>query len=761
MSGGLPLEDITTPKQSIPRFKNDVVDSNKNKVKILSYMHCFISIMVVLLVFGLTWMYPRHDVTKTSHSFAQVRTKSRLLEITSFLQYYLEQGESIATHLALLSERSDDLRCNKKLITTFIYYCSLTSGTNSYLTDFVLANKNESFCEYRYIGNGKYDIYYTVGDKLKIYDGRTSFDNWDPSAEGDVLRNINYDEFYNDLTQGLNSPFWSDLSSVDYINEKYLKFIYPFIDKNGNITTISAIGFNVRHLTNFLTETFKNFHWMIYFETQRSTNVTIYSLANNDKNLWNIVFKNMNGFNNETATIIEINETSSFSVMKNNLSMNGNTFQIFIGYEREYEVKGLLMYGSKLFLISLNIVIVICIFLFYLYNKIRNNTLKKLKVQVVIPGLKDEKPVFLGKLGESIQIIHQIQLSYPDETLLNKILDSTISNLTEAQRHLFVERKKLDCDCELCKLLFSNESVINEDCTEIPFETWKAYFKANFYCDYSTLNWKEIDKNPKLFLVKYFINIITSKKLIFLEIDPDSFIKFLIEYVENYLTSYKLTISMIYYLNFLIQSNFNNWILNKEDLFILYFCGLTYFAKVEDDNDILNNSYFSYEFKINSILNLFFKNVPATKSEFFAYFKATFKDIMYGMQDFNNFNLYGEICCRVESYKCSVQTNLEDLHLFMKGFLKLCSYSCFWSQNQVMLRCFKEFKTIMFDKSELDDYDFIKGFIHEFSSKIVLSWLRLFQNFAPLIDAEENLKKNMRYFENQHTTKVVISPLNR
>lgn len=402
-----------------------------------------------------------------------------------------------------------------------------------------------------------------------------------------------------------------------------------------------------------------------------------------------------------------------------------------------------------------------------------------------------------GSLLKTISLIREFQITISDELSINPILDDCVADLTLPEQDLFsVEVKK---NCELCSNLVQVFSVdpdleifestqnalmnsidqpmnrppqtTTSSSTSIQIKHEKEIFEVkNVYQIFkkltalqvkngNILNWKLMDENPIKVSVNQFLYVIHKFDLFVPEIDPDVLTCFLLEFSSHYISFHLNNFAIFSHLISLLNGPFANWLLDKIDIFLVFFIAFTKdfdYEKVEqiiennteNSDSLLDKKFlvFQDKYSINHrklefILNIYHHYLPSSQ-----HFDDNFKDIFIGIQKNNHIQLFSDFQIRIQSPHFNVHENVLDRRLFIKVILVFCSQWPYISEEKLMNRGIQILNEKILVVNEEDNSNYIKEYHLTYAHCFVKPWLDILSQFAPLPHLSENYQNVIEQF---------------
>lgn len=397
-----------------------------------------------------------------------------------------------------------------------------------------------------------------------------------------------------------------------------------------------------------------------------------------------------------------------------------------------------------------------------------------------------------SSIFKAVNGIRNYQISFPDDINLNKLLDEIVTELTQPKERLF--SVSVSKDCKFCSLFVkhnSNFSRKNYPSNQIfdslqmsssssyqkssknkkndksneeqTYGIWKMLSKQNLIKIGSNPDIQIIKKDPIKSFIYAYLDVIQRFNLTLPEFDPDLLTQFIIEFSSKCVSIHFYTIFLAFHLTKLLSGPFNNWLLQKIDLFILFFVTFTNdidmtkivetFPNQNSDEGslisqeylIFNDKYSETERKLEYIFSIFYKFFPRLKNN---YFEENVRDIFFGIQDFNRNELFSTFHCRIQSPNFNVHNDIFDKRLFIKSIISLCLQWPYFSSEELMVKVLKSLSSKFFYNLDISNNpNFIPSFHYNYTEFFVKPWVELFDQFSPLTELKNNVENTLLYWK--------------
>lgn len=401
---------------------------------------------------------------------------------------------------------------------------------------------------------------------------------------------------------------------------------------------------------------------------------------------------------------------------------------------------------------------------------------------------------FAGVLGNSIEKLRMLQLRFPEDATLNRVLDVVVSNLSKPKDKLWSVEAMPGPRCTgLCKFLVTPDPKVEPMSAKRPFKAWAGIRTA--ICEgYPELGTLEFPihrhlQDPIHQLLTLMVTILVKEELLFPQFDPDGLLMFMRKTATRYCKDNIHTAHLIFTLYYFLNNPFKNWIVNKLDLFVIYFAAFVYdtdFTAVFDfdkddefsesteevwhDHSNENSSESDSESKaamnhlrlhmtaFNDDESILSRNVQLTLELFHefiqinpndpisSFVETTVTDILFSIDNNKQFSLLGEFCVRSESSDFSVSNRLPDRILFMKALLKLCDFcQCYTRVDGSAEEQERWVQRILLN----DDQSAAPSFHYDHARLIVAPWISQFVKFDRLTEVVNNFDHYLTHWKIQ------------
>ena len=394
-------------------------------------------------------------------------------------------------------------------------------------------------------------------------------------------------------------------------------------------------------------------------------------------------------------------------------------------------------------------------------------------------------------IWKAVNSIRNYQINYPDDINMNKAFDDVVFELTQPKERLF--SISANRDCKFCSHLVKHQSSLSNKSSssnhlldslalsssssvqkapknkkneksndEQTYEIWKILSKQYSFDIDEIPDWKIIKNDPIKSLIFAYIDVIQQFNLAIPEFDPDILIQFMIEFSSKYISYHFYTIFIFHHLVSLLAGPFNNWLLQKIDIFILFFIAFTKDINIDSFKDefptentekedsliqkkylIFNDKYSKAERKLEFILTIFYKFFPTcAKSK---YFEENVREIFNGIQNFNRNELFSTFQCRIQSPDFNVHSDIYDKRIFVKSILTICSQWPYFSSEELMLKSLKNLNSILFHN--FNEPNSIPSYHYYYADLFVKPWIELFNQFSPLPELMKKVNNSILYWK--------------
>lgn len=778
------------------------IRSVKHRVIVIKNIALLLSFICLIIAIFVPWFITREKVSTTVNFLISQYINSYALKLSSSCKEMLTKFETISHFLALIMQNPGNIRCTPDGIPELIKFAKINFENISPKPIRLFIGHNGCFVEYGYYYNNssQFDLIYIFrtgenSSEVRKYDQTVDFENnWDYKNTGTLMQEISYHpELMDSLADGKNDTFWSYRVTPYPGSDQYqMTSITPIRNSTGHTEFICGIAISTVAIASVLKVNDPPLHPYYAF-------LSIYNGVIFESEIGN---QEVQGYrNNSTPIYPKLNEiNNSFwsgvhEVIKEDYDSYNQIFEykdgdfMYLIYiepiaskkEQTHKIVIALRYdeiSSKSLGMASEILIgCICIlailFVVFMLLKKRNDrkTKRKLLKNSPLSMENEDFPMICGSIGRSISKLRQLQLTFPEDIMLNKVIDKSVAYLSEPESRSFAVFSNTNCQCEYCQNLPKKEYLKPQLTNDKPFDSWcKLHRNSKHGVPAFILD--EYAKDPAKKLVKLMIFIIQSEQILLPEFDPDALIMFMCNFAMTCIKDPSMTALQITTIYKLLHGPFRQWITNKYDLFVIYFCAFVKDVNYiditnsspeeeeelnEDDEyikkcmNVFADSYSTVEQNINlaqHLLNLF---IPSTEecTMNIKVFNALISRVLFKVQKEKMFELYGEFHIRVGSPDFSIHSDCADRLLFTEAIIMFCSYSPYFEKEDTMIKMLEKGNSMIFNNEELEDPCFIAAYHYEFASQIVRRWLTVFSFFAPLNQINDQLKNNIEYWENQ------------
>lgn len=744
--------------------------------------------MTILVTFTLLvvaifepWARVRDTTTKVverlSCSHLLAYTKAFNIAGSQFLTVF----EAMSFHLASLSDR---IRCDQENVWRFIMYCrTVNAKIPEAANEFVLMHSDGGYCKLIPNANdlSKFQLLYLHnGNQLKRYTETVDFVQWDPEKQGTFVKTMDWQEIWN--------VYLSEGTNVTWTQKPVLESGVPSI----GLTTPVVNGDAVETLLAVLTPSKSLWKKL---EESNAVGAFNYAVLNRDNTV--VVEKNIHTVNSTVIDGVEVFPKLSeigvelWEVLEPHVSLipENSTEEILIGEDRflvtirEFEsavpdsFKAILVVNlsatlesafwssSHIQVLSFVLVCAVCVVSRYVQK--RNRKKKEEKLNREPPSVWDPMAVCAscGSLANGIFRLRNLEVAYPEEIVLNKVIDNAVLNLAQPRERMFSLALTRDCNCPFCRQILECGDVDLPQPSSDLYSAWaKISFPSIALVTDIAIDVPHIEADPVRSLVIISARFIADHELAFLDFDPDLMINFITEFANTCVPFPEHKAHMICHLYQLLSGPFRYWLQNRIDILCVFFAALvkdmslaTAYEMMDSDNcDVILAHPEVFSDVVSEVqregllaLNIFRKFVPKSpeKSVLVDYFESTVLDILFSINDRNQFLLYSEFHARVQSPEFSVHADPVDRLLFMKAIVAFCDLCPYWSDQATMIRLLDQMRDSVFTPEESSDEYFVCLWHSEVSNKIVGSWMAILTTFYPLEDIRTNFEHNKEYWQ--------------
>ena len=761
------------------KLQHVTFSENKEKSNISRYNHranlvqkiiYFVDFCVVLIALFYPWFSSRNAARSSISNILSEHLTAHTEAITGGIQEFLKQYEIPSRFLEGITEDPYLVDCTPEKVYQFIRYCQASRNNISPKPNiFFLGESTTSFCLVNWNttnnstsnekGDDYFNFYYMLTPTqdvylLKHYNGSsTNFTDFKPYEEGDTVIDFSdkmnsifetdeYNRFnwFNPFRNEKMVPAKTIISGATYklknttdseqnivVSGIGLDFDYLF-DSVKSVASIAECKYALLTLSGqvLITDNGK-----VDAKKQSSNDYLEYpKLSEISDPFWNYV-ETIRKKLNQTVVKEEI-DGNSYLLMSESITVRDDPqFQVIVAFDLEEPTSRMYYDTSIIFIGALSI---ICFAYFSLSWFLRFIAIKRIKKLKRVPALEDDKFVIdenCGSLSKAIHSLRRLQLAYPEDSMLNKITDNAVLNLTQSKDALF------------CKPLVTNHNdsslfdqalqprVVPPEPKVPPFSIWKKTVgKKLSRIQPITLDfdWNFYSSNPAI-IVHQIIWIVVQHDLFFEEIDPDGLVTFLTFLAKNikHPASVSLRINSLAYL---ISGPLKNSLQPRIDLLAVSLA-VAILQTVSEEN------YCKRVKSIKAVLDAF-DSIVSGNGEVRTYLKETIRDLLMSADDKHVFDLIGEFSVISESSEFSINDNLDHHLIFMKSLVKFCDFCPYWSTTATMLKAL-EIENQLGEVSQ----SFRNNYEYNVASKIVAPLFNDFNNIIKMNEVASNFNTNL------------------
>ena len=780
--------------------RKSLIDVIFNTISYLLILFASVSIFFNVRATSLSSAYYLNDEHIVAHS----------LSFAYSINEQLIRYEISAKFIGLLSLSSNIVMCDVDHMFFFKKICDSINSFTPRPYRYYLSHDNIGSCqlEYNYENMTFFDLYYyfpynETHDQIKHYNENTDFKSWDPDSEGTFISFVTREEsdFRYNNREERQTQYWTPgiAQFGGQTDTRVFTNIYPAWENNQKLVSLAGTSVYMVELYDMLMTrtqapyshfviTDSNYNVLIENEIGAVwplyVNVTLPifpSLRELNKTIWNEVadYINLTELEIDQTQISNIsfldeagnNDIKQYMIIKRVLQTRSEQeFYLIMLFELNPVITKVYYDISLLFLfLAFGAVIVISIYKVISLKIEQNQTSKLLKKSTEGKNIQlFNLKIFDGTLSKAIERLRRVELSYPEDSMLNKTLDTAINELARNKDEIFnVEYKNSSSKsnsqhghCEFCSYLNPNEnfqSVSHRKNSHkkissngiLSYGLWDTLIKAQVDKQ-NYLNDRLYESNPRSFLIRMFTKLIFEEKLYFNDLDPDLVITFVIIYIssnqsqiENFQHFIYNKIESLRMIIDLLKGPFNNWIPSKLHFFAVAFAKVVQRNFPHSTNIINTPTIDSYFYNDGDyILTNFHKYLTIENREF----DFIVKTLLNETTNEQKLATFGEFYNRVQSPSFFLNENIKDEILFLKVLFNICDFSAYFIGMDGN-KCFTEINNSLFSPSELKDSNFIYKFHLEFAEKILKEWLKLLCILSNMNVYEDYLNSTIDFFK--------------
>jgi len=753
-------------RQSSSYWKKDItagvnmVDFNRRKNIILTLIGLF-----AFLTFVIGFTMPKNTTRKIAYSIVRDILEKRFRiscsaiinsTVSTFYSY-----ETVSKYILSLSTETKMMNCSEESMRKFIEVSnSAIDILQPKISWTILSDFPTSLCFSSY-DNASTDpthFYYAVpiGNgslRLKQYDYPVHLENFDSINNGTSLYLC--DNFFNSIysvVNNTNEPQWLFSTFENQIH--MVSVAHNWI--GNNLSSFAAVGFTIQELgkemariaskvsTDFLVITSSNQVVIDYTRGELNTHSFV-PLSVFKDSFWDI-FKDNISSSSYGQTFYFNNDSNSFLFFRKKFSYsNAISLTLFLVYNIDDEIAHSLYQPTLIYILCFCSIILVLFLLAAFQQWIHKQKEKKLKKLPKVYLSTNSNQVSLPQvniLSSIISQVRQLELSYPEDNLLNKTLDNVAFNLSLSTKEMFACYST--CDCSFCSHLETkhNKSIETHDTSS--YSLWFRLLpeKLQSYDFSHDFVWRKHKDQPIQMFLKLLISIMKRENVLITRIDPDIILEFFHIFAREHIEYITYSSLILYKAHNIISSVFKNWIQSPMNVYIVIIVAIirSVASCYINPEEIIANSISLYE-KLTCF--------RTTKTSLQIYFENTFQEILFGTEKRNTMSILGEMRIRMESPDFSVQNHQSDRELFMKFVVFFSLFAPYYSSIDTMNESLKLTNQITFDEKEILDSKFVSEYHFEVSSKIVFDWIRLMKSFSPMKKEDSYLKQVIEFWSSK------------
>lgn len=733
--------------------KSNITDYNR-KANLLQNTLYFLVLIVIITSLTYPWISSRIVAKESITKIYSEHLRAHAGAISTGVSEFLKQYEVGPRFLHGIRDSPGLIECSETKVKQFISFCQ---ATRSHLDPkpnlFFLGESKKSFCFIIWTDPDSttlndFDFYYARPnsqgkfERYKFNGISTDFKLFNVEG-GDDKTIIDEEEIF--VTKTYDNFLWRNFQKIANVTMP-MYTLGGAIFKNDTDTdsiVVAGTGVGLSHLVSNVRKIASTTESKYLFITTNDTILfnerTLYKPLSNSIGLPYYVFPTFKEINDEFWTpvgdyyedlksgdliTITINETKYLFLMEDIMVRNITKYKLIVAFNLEKPISDMYFEITVIFIVSLGIVTIMFFITFYILKKTKHERSKKLKR---VPNLEDEKfrtDVNAGSLIRSIHSLRELQLAFPEDQILNKISDHAIQNLANTKKTLFTCPARKDSVTGL-KRFAPNEA------PDPPYLMWR-FATGNRLVKGQELNetfdWEKNSQDSKLF-IKKFVSLIVYKGLLFKSIDPDSFVKFLVQMIGTEINPAHaaLRLSSLVYL---ITGPLKNTIGSRIDTFCVALAvSLLHPVSAKQFSKRVKNIKF-YQDMLDDMC-------PGNGEER-TYIRETVRMLLMSADDRHVFDNIGELSVVSESSDFNIIENWEHHTIYMKCLVKFCDFAAYWAPSYVMSQA------LAAENDFSDKEPGFKGYYEYIvAAKIVLPLLTNFTNLVKMDEVSKTLYSNI------------------
>lgn len=686
-----------------------------------------------------------------------------------------------------------------------IKFCNLThQSLNPRPSIFTFKVANQSFLQIAYLNDQNEDFilsYLKEENNVSCFysfsSNETDFSNWDPINSLPQNKKIDCSSDIYNLSRlnniGINENMWLNMYPIIYNSSSIPELVVMTAlgDQNNDTITQNSISVNMKDISNLIDSFISldgshyaliNLDGKVIFDSESGDitplgvdkeHMPIYpTLDQLGSPIWSKVSEVIENIGIHELRNFTLGDSTYFVIVSSILSYNVETHRFILVMNRDSAISNAYYQTSSLFIIFIAVVAVLFTISKFGINQSHKNKERKLKLKQESSFDLNDPIEDCGIIGSTISRLRKLELLYPEDLMLNKVLDSAVVNFTEKERCRYVPVNTVESiDCGFCdKLIMNDDDIINND-ESVPYNIWTSFSYSLFNDKFEIpkkFKYEYFENKPAKQLIKLFMSIITEDKLLIKSIDPDALVRFVARFSNNFCKDPTIISHILYRIHILVCEHFHNWITSSVDLLALYIsviinwtCFDNIFPTVEqilkEENYFENELYSDIlvfqdersasERKASFIIGLLNEYFANADDPVIQHFFKVIKELYVGTNDKLMFQLLGKFRIRIESPEFSVSKSMKDRLLFMKVLVKFGEFSPYIENNANMLKGLEHQDKLIFSEEELLDTRSIAEFHYEKASKIVQLWIDILSKFCSFHKFNKHLDLNIDYWK--------------
>ncbi|OHT10574.1 hypothetical protein TRFO_20067 [Tritrichomonas foetus] len=757
--------------QMMPKAKSNIVQY-KRHTKISMKIIYLISFILVVISLFYPWFLIRSNALESFEQLIDSGLPIRAARLAQIVGTILDQYKMTTNYLSSLYESPQLLDTNYSNILQFVKFAVSTHATYDMKpSSMFIYTENVSFFMVNFRDDSSnYDFYSSVhidGKYInKKFPSNYDFLNFDPINDGTTVQKI----------PSPTSPIPLDgrrwANSIFSDNGEYTTVLYSLAPTDGNRTIGMSMQIEKLYKIFDSGTVRKNLRYIcmgldggVLFQSGIGSVKPVIvdgepqfpKMADLGSEFWAYVSKI--DFKTNIQQLIIFEETEYVARFANITSENQVTHHFILIVEKSKILSKPFFYSAVYIVVLISLLMIL--FVVAQFCKKRNDEKCKSRLsRQDTQFLPDNEGIeSCSTLQHCITQLRSIELLYPEEIILNQVLDKVVANLCEQRHRHFLQ--KVRPNCGFCNHLIS-EPISTDFKTDTCFNCWSSMVRHLVDKDTPLVfNSDLCEQNPSQYLMKCFTKIILKENLTFEMIDPDIFLQFIFHFSISLCSDCTMASFVLCDVYNTLTTFFSTWIKNRIDFLIIYFTSMIYFTdsvSIEENLEMdeqtriqieaLCDNYSRFTRKTEFVLDVFAEYFPGIEDqEIFKYFRKTVSKILLNIQDFNLLDMLGEFRVRIESPDFSVFNDDSDKILFFSALIKFCQFGIYFQDEDTMRTLAEVMDRTIFTPEEIRDRLLVSEFHYEHASKLAYFWLKCFTQFTEMPEKSENLEKTIRHWE--------------